>query len=111
MPSSAPFPSPSASKAAKGLPESAYQDAARIRQRLSAINFDELADGPLLIGSPETVARKVSELQSHGVGELIMWNRVQHRVLSTQPELMNYTSTPWRIQPDFPLGNLFDGRE
>jgi alkanesulfonate monooxygenase SsuD/methylene tetrahydromethanopterin reductase-like flavin-dependent oxidoreductase (luciferase family) len=57
----------------KGLPESAYQDAARIQQRLSAINFDELADGPLLIGSPETVARKVAELQSKGVGELIMW--------------------------------------
>jgi alkanesulfonate monooxygenase SsuD/methylene tetrahydromethanopterin reductase-like flavin-dependent oxidoreductase (luciferase family) len=57
----------------KGLPDSAYQDAARIKQRLSAINFDELADGPLLIGSPETVARKVSELQAHGVGELIMW--------------------------------------
>jgi predicted dehydrogenase len=43
------------------------------------------------------------------IGELIMWDRVQHRVLSTQPEPMNYTSTPWRIQPDFPLGNLFDG--
>ena len=57
----------------KGLPESSYQDAARIRQRLSAINFGELADGPLLIGAPETVARKVLELQSHGVGELIMW--------------------------------------
>jgi alkanesulfonate monooxygenase SsuD/methylene tetrahydromethanopterin reductase-like flavin-dependent oxidoreductase (luciferase family) len=61
------------SEGIKGLPESTYQDAARIRQRLTAINFDELADGPLLIGSPETVARKVMELQAQGVGELIMW--------------------------------------
>jgi len=43
------------------------------------------------------------------IGDLVMWDRVQHRILSTQPEPMNYTSTPWRIQPDFPLGNLFDG--
>jgi predicted dehydrogenase len=43
------------------------------------------------------------------IGELIMWGRVQHRILATQPEPMNYTSTPWRMRPDFPLGNLFDG--
>lgn len=43
------------------------------------------------------------------IGDLVMWDRVQHRILSTQPEPMNYTSTPWRINPDFPLGNLFDG--
>ncbi len=43
------------------------------------------------------------------IGDLVMWDRVQHRILSTQPEQMNYTSTPWRINPDFPLGNLFDG--
>lgn len=43
------------------------------------------------------------------IGDLVMWERVQHRILATQPEPMNYTGTPWRIQPDFPLGNLFDG--
>ena len=57
----------------KGMTPSADQDAARIRQRIAAIDFDALMDGPLLIGSPETVAKKVLELQDKGVGELIMW--------------------------------------
>lgn len=43
------------------------------------------------------------------IGEVVMWDRVQHRNLATLPERMNYTSTPWRINPDFPLGNLLDG--
>lgn len=43
------------------------------------------------------------------IGDVVMWDRVQHRILSTQLEPMNYTSTPWRIHPDFPLGNMFDG--
>jgi alkanesulfonate monooxygenase SsuD/methylene tetrahydromethanopterin reductase-like flavin-dependent oxidoreductase (luciferase family) len=57
----------------QGLPEATYADAARMRQRLAVLDFDKLVDGPLLIGSPETVARKVAELQGHGVGELICW--------------------------------------
>jgi scyllo-inositol 2-dehydrogenase (NADP+) len=48
-------------------------------------------------------------LASGEIGELIAWDRLQHRTLATQPEPMNYTSTPWRINPDYPLGNLFDG--
>ncbi|MEO6060880.1 MAG: Gfo/Idh/MocA family oxidoreductase [Thermoflexales bacterium] len=51
----------------------------------------------------------ITLLASGEIGDVIMWNRVQHRVLSTQPERQNYTSTPWRIQPDFPMGNMFDG--
>jgi predicted dehydrogenase len=43
------------------------------------------------------------------IGELVMWDRVQHRMLSAMPEPMNYTVTPWRMDPDFPLGNLLDG--
>lgn len=57
----------------KGLPEETYANAERMRQRLSTLDFDALVEGPLLIGSPETVGRKVAELQSHGVGELICW--------------------------------------
>jgi alkanesulfonate monooxygenase SsuD/methylene tetrahydromethanopterin reductase-like flavin-dependent oxidoreductase (luciferase family) len=57
----------------KGMPQGSDQDAARIRQRLAAIDFESLVEGPLLIGSPDTVNRKVAELQAHGVGELIMW--------------------------------------
>jgi scyllo-inositol 2-dehydrogenase (NADP+) len=51
----------------------------------------------------------VDLLASGAIGDLVMWDRVQHRILATQPEPMNYTSTPWRVSPDFPLGNLFDG--
>ncbi len=57
----------------KGLPEATYADAERMRQRLAVLDFDKLVDGPLIIGSPETVGRKVAELQGHGVGELICW--------------------------------------
>ena len=57
----------------KGLPEATYADAERMRQRLAVLDFDGLLEGPLIIGSPETVRRKVAELQAHGVGELICW--------------------------------------
>jgi len=43
------------------------------------------------------------------IGEVIMWDRVQHRVLSKLPERMNYTMTPWRKNTDYPLGDLLDG--
>jgi scyllo-inositol 2-dehydrogenase (NADP+) len=43
------------------------------------------------------------------IGEVVMWDRVQHRVLAKLPERMNYTTTPWRQNPDYPLGDLLDG--
>jgi alkanesulfonate monooxygenase SsuD/methylene tetrahydromethanopterin reductase-like flavin-dependent oxidoreductase (luciferase family) len=56
-----------------GQPGASDADAGRMRQRLAVLDFDKLVEGPLIIGSPDTVARKVAELQSHGVGELICW--------------------------------------
>lgn len=43
------------------------------------------------------------------IGDVVMWDRVQHRVLAKLPERMNYTTTPWRKSPDYPLGDLLDG--
>ncbi|MEP7189840.1 MAG: Gfo/Idh/MocA family oxidoreductase, partial [Roseiflexaceae bacterium] len=43
------------------------------------------------------------------IGELVMWDRVQHLEADTAPEPLRYESTPWRKQADFPLGTMFDG--
>ncbi len=43
------------------------------------------------------------------IGELVMWNRVQHVELDTAQGALRYDSTPWRKQASFPLGTMFDG--
>jgi scyllo-inositol 2-dehydrogenase (NADP+) len=43
------------------------------------------------------------------IGELVMWDRVQHLEADTASESLRYESTPWRKQADFPLGTMFDG--
>jgi predicted dehydrogenase len=43
------------------------------------------------------------------IGELVMWQRVQHAELDTAQGALRYDSTPWRKQADFPLGTMFDG--
>jgi predicted dehydrogenase len=43
------------------------------------------------------------------IGELVLWERVQHFEADTAQGPMSYASTPWRKQADFPLGTLFDG--
>jgi predicted dehydrogenase len=53
--------------------------------------------------------RLIEQLAGDEIGELVMWDRVQHRILAKLPERMNYTITPWRKNPDYPLGDLFDG--
>ncbi|MFN0072359.1 MAG: LLM class flavin-dependent oxidoreductase [Chloroflexota bacterium] len=40
---------------------------------LRSYRWEEMLAGPLLIGSPETVAAKARELQGAGVGELVCW--------------------------------------
>jgi alkanesulfonate monooxygenase SsuD/methylene tetrahydromethanopterin reductase-like flavin-dependent oxidoreductase (luciferase family) len=40
---------------------------------MSSLNWDDLLRTSVLIGSPDTVARKVAELQAAGVGELACW--------------------------------------
>lgn len=43
------------------------------------------------------------------IGELVMWERVQHLEEDKAQGPMSFASTPWRKQADFPLGTLFDG--
>ncbi|MEZ4707326.1 MAG: Gfo/Idh/MocA family oxidoreductase [Caldilineaceae bacterium] len=43
------------------------------------------------------------------IGELLLWERVQHLEADTAQGALRYDSTPWRKQANFPLGTLFDG--
>lgn len=52
----------------------------------------------------------LSELIAAGeIGELVMWERVQHMDADTAAGALRYDTTPWRKQADFPLGTMFDG--
>jgi predicted dehydrogenase len=52
----------------------------------------------------------LAELIAAGeIGELVMWERVQHLEADTAQGPLRYETTPWRKQADFPLGTLFDG--
>jgi len=48
-------------------------------------------------------------LDSGEIGDLVMWNRVHHLEVDSAPGPLRFETTPWRKQPDFPLGTLFDG--
>jgi alkanesulfonate monooxygenase SsuD/methylene tetrahydromethanopterin reductase-like flavin-dependent oxidoreductase (luciferase family) len=56
-----------------GLHESVYRGAEATIQRLKTQTWEELLGDALVIGSPETVARKVARLQQIGVGEMVCW--------------------------------------
>jgi natural product biosynthesis luciferase-like monooxygenase protein len=56
-----------------GLHESVYRESEEAVRRMSSVNWDDLLQKSLLIGSPETVARKVAELEQAGVGEVACW--------------------------------------
>lgn len=44
------------------------------------------------------------------IGTLLSFERILHGRIALEDDLSGgYGSTPWRIQPDFPLGNFFDG--
>ena len=52
----------------------------------------------------------VAELIRSGeIGDLVMWNRVQHSDADMAQGPLRYASTPWRRAANFPLGTLFDG--
>jgi len=57
----------------EGLHESVYRESEEAVRRMSSVNWPDLLRGPLLIGSPDTVADKVAALQAAGVGELACW--------------------------------------
>ncbi len=48
-------------------------------------------------------------LAAKSIGEVILWQRVQHVDADGQQGAMRYDSAPWRKTADFPLGALFDG--
>jgi len=56
-----------------GLHESVYRGAEATIARLSAQTWEDLVDQALIIGSPETVAAKIAQLQELGVGEIVCW--------------------------------------
>lgn len=50
-----------------------------------------------------------AQLAAGAIGDLILWERVQHLEADTAQGAMRYDSTPWRKEANFPLGALFDG--
>jgi predicted dehydrogenase len=48
-------------------------------------------------------------VRSGEIGDLILWNRIQHLEADTASGPMSYASTNWRKEANFPLGTLFDG--
>lgn len=48
-------------------------------------------------------------IASGAIGELVLWERVQHLEGDSSPGPLRYENTAWRKQADYPLGTLFDG--
>lgn len=49
------------------------------------------------------------QLAAGVIGDLLLWERVQHLEGDTAQGTLRYDSTPWRKEANFPLGTLFDG--
>jgi alkanesulfonate monooxygenase SsuD/methylene tetrahydromethanopterin reductase-like flavin-dependent oxidoreductase (luciferase family) len=56
-----------------GLHPSVYEGAHAMIARLRSQTWEDLLASALVIGSPETVARKVRQLEQAGVGEMVCW--------------------------------------
>lgn len=56
-----------------GLSDRVRRQADDMARRAGERRWEELIEDALLIGSPETVRRKVADLESAGVGELVCW--------------------------------------
>ncbi len=48
-------------------------------------------------------------IASGEIGDLVMWERVEHLEGDKAQGPMSFASTRWRKEADFPLGTLFDG--
>lgn len=57
----------------------------------------------------EAEATLATHLAAGAIGELVLWERVQHLEADTAQGALRYDSTPWRKEANFPLGALFDG--
>ncbi|HEX5689351.1 MAG TPA: Gfo/Idh/MocA family oxidoreductase [Roseiflexaceae bacterium] len=52
----------------------------------------------------------LAELLGGGaIGDVVLWERVQHLEADSAKGALRYDTTPWRKQADFPLGTMFDG--
>src|SRR5205823_4380907 len=56
-----------------GLPPAVYAQAERQIAQVRALRWEDLLRDALVVGSAETVRRRVAELQAAGVGELACW--------------------------------------
>ncbi len=57
-----------------------------------------------------TYERMAEILQSGEIGDIVLYERVTHRMVDwIEHTVGGYGATKWRIQPEFPLGSLFDG--
>jgi alkanesulfonate monooxygenase SsuD/methylene tetrahydromethanopterin reductase-like flavin-dependent oxidoreductase (luciferase family) len=56
-----------------GLHESVYQGAEAMTNRLTALTWESMVENSVLVGSPDTVAAKIAQLQAVGVGEVACW--------------------------------------
>ena len=56
-----------------GLHPSVYEGAETMLRRLRSQTWEDLVESALIIGSPDTVAEKIAELQRAGVGEVACW--------------------------------------
>lgn len=70
--------------------------------------------GRKLIITEQLAYRRAEEevtalLADDAIGDVILWERVQHLEADTGQGPMRYESTPWRKEARFPLGTLFDG--
>jgi alkanesulfonate monooxygenase SsuD/methylene tetrahydromethanopterin reductase-like flavin-dependent oxidoreductase (luciferase family) len=57
----------------RGISESVRAAATASADRIETLQWERLVEDCLLIGSPETVRRRVAELKAAGVGELLCW--------------------------------------
>jgi alkanesulfonate monooxygenase SsuD/methylene tetrahydromethanopterin reductase-like flavin-dependent oxidoreductase (luciferase family) len=56
-----------------GLHQSVYDGANAMLGRLRSQTWEDLLQSALVIGSPDTVARKIADLDQVGVGEMVCW--------------------------------------
>lgn len=84
-----------------------------------------VAEGQRLVETARRLGRRLFVLEQLGyrqaetilaeqlaagvIGDLVLWERVQHLEADTAQGVMRYDSTPWRKEANFPLGTLFDG--
>lgn len=60
-------------------------------------------------GYGHTESMLVELLGTHTIGDLLLWERIQHWPDESTSNPLSYAASEWRQQADFPLGTLFDG--